>query len=417
LERAIDQRSERESEKRKALSQADMLAYQALTLAKSKNLLTSPYITAVTYLHKVASVRVIPYGPMALIGIPYSSIDTDEEATEDSNFRDYLAIPHEAGHYVYNHGEYESQKIYEYLINKFEDEEHQRLQKYTNWLEEIFADVYSCLVGGLVTAVSIQDILFDNLPSRFNHDDSSHPPHVIRPYIYTHIIRNEKAFKDEGWATTLEEWWQAKLEQRGNPQSFIVSSEEISTKVGRTDLEEIVDIILKIFLTSSDGQDESASAEPWVSVAGNSNNTDPLDIYRKFVVEVKKNTSWLHRDKLNISFTYDENKNWIPQARKSNGSLPANVGVLGNEIVARMDYILELVKAIPTEGEDNLGKAGPIDENNHLCINTWYWLFDSGGWTSGGDEDTYPNRTIESEINITISQRRQLREEALGVAS
>ncbi|NJN55367.1 MAG: hypothetical protein HC804_11780 [Anaerolineae bacterium] len=56
-----------------------------------------------------------------------------------------------------------------------------------NWLEEIFADVYGCLVAGPVMAYDFQELSLDN--KDFNEDDGEHPLAAIRPFIYTQVLR------------------------------------------------------------------------------------------------------------------------------------------------------------------------------------------------------------------------------------
>ncbi len=79
-----------------ALAQADILANQALKLAKNSDLINDD-TTVLTYFNKTALVRVIPYAPVALIGIPVTCVGWKD------NFSNFMAIPHEIGHYVYWH--------------------------------------------------------------------------------------------------------------------------------------------------------------------------------------------------------------------------------------------------------------------------------------------------------------------------
>ena len=54
------------------------------------------------------------------------------------------------------------------------------------WQEEIFADIYGCLVAGPAIAKSFQDLLFDNYT--LTESDGVHPIPLIRPYIYAKVL-------------------------------------------------------------------------------------------------------------------------------------------------------------------------------------------------------------------------------------
>ncbi len=83
------------------LNVADVLAQRALTKAQ---LLLPAGMRAVTYFQKSSSIRVLPYANLALIGIPYSSIDYHPSL---------LTIPHELGHFVFWHGQLSGEPTYQ----------------------------------------------------------------------------------------------------------------------------------------------------------------------------------------------------------------------------------------------------------------------------------------------------------------
>jgi hypothetical protein len=107
--------------------------------------------------------------------------------------RDMLAIPHEVGHHLYREGQLQlpggEKSISSYLQERFEEAKIWAWDWRNDWLEEIFADVYGLLVAGPVMALSFQDLLTDNLPSRFREDTGRHPIPALRPYIQTRILR------------------------------------------------------------------------------------------------------------------------------------------------------------------------------------------------------------------------------------
>lgn len=187
------------------LALADSLAYKALQPAINTKLLENT--TVITYFQKEPKVRVIPYAPLALIGIPYTCRDSD------SNVQDFLAIPHEIGHHVFWHGK----KNYEGLTHKpnlraliYGELTPYPSTWYTTWVEEIFADIYSTIVAGPVSALSLQDLLYDNL--KFNEDDGYHPVPRIRPKASFKALEKLGASKA---AKKLETIWDDRIQKRG----------------------------------------------------------------------------------------------------------------------------------------------------------------------------------------------------------
>jgi hypothetical protein len=201
---------------RDRLALADQLAYLALQPAIDVGLITPA--SALTYFQKSATIRIIPYAPMALVGIPFT---TGSDTAKD-NPRDYLMIPHEIGHQIYwrlakpdqdkptnsnsaalprNVGAYIQQK---FIQEKFSPSSiavpaNQPIWL-QNWNEEIFADVYGCLIGGAASARTLQELLKGVPVNVFVDDDGEHPSPIVRPYIHIHLlesIANTKGVTDE----------------------------------------------------------------------------------------------------------------------------------------------------------------------------------------------------------------------------
>lgn len=196
IQRIAGQRQQ--PEYKKTLAQADQLAQAALNVAIDSNLL--PPCGVLTYFNKSANIRLIPYAPLALIGVPYSATTTD---------MDFLAIPHEVGHFVYHHAPGLAAAL------------HARIPLYPNWvnhwIEEIFADVYGALVAGPVIGVSFQHILSDNAQEKFIADDGIHPPDAVRPYTYSQALRQ---LNYHNAADALDNAWQRRLAARHQPTQF-----------------------------------------------------------------------------------------------------------------------------------------------------------------------------------------------------
>jgi len=222
IRQAADQR--RTPELKATLKKADQLAQNALNLAIEKGLLKAG--TVVTYFDKSPFIRVIPYAPVALVGIPYTALESP---------RDLLAIPHEIGHYVYHHATGLGAKLHTQIPLD--------PPWYNHWLEEIFADIYGCLVAGPVIGLDFQDLLLDNASEQFTEDDGEHPIDAIRPFIYIKVLE-KLGFNNA--AEALEGRWESYRMQRNYPESFVPygSDDEIDLDYLREKTEDVTSYLL-----------------------------------------------------------------------------------------------------------------------------------------------------------------------------
>ena len=196
IEWAIDQRRNGSDAMRDTLAIADQLAFAALQPAIQSDLV--PAETAViTYFEKFASIRIIPYANVALIGIPFSCVSTPE---------DFLAIPHEVGHYVFGRASRANGNVRK-LLN--DDYGRQRPDYVKAWIEEIAADVYGCLIAGPVIALDFQDLQLEKRPQKFNVDDGEHPTPILRPQVYHKVLHHRQS----PWSGPLDAAWTFRREQ------------------------------------------------------------------------------------------------------------------------------------------------------------------------------------------------------------
>ncbi len=207
IDSAILQRVSGTSKMKDSLATADLLAWSALQLAVSAGLLPASSATAVTYFQKSPHIRVVPYAPVALIGIPYSSQQLD---------RDFLATPHEVGHYVFGHGMYNGKLLRKHLVEQLDrivpqQPDHDRL---LHWLEEIFADVYGVCVAGPVMALDFQDLQLHTGRQQFITDDKDHPTPIMRPNLHLQVLRKRNPTEWGAWADVLEHNWKARMQER-----------------------------------------------------------------------------------------------------------------------------------------------------------------------------------------------------------
>lgn len=181
IQRAISQRQV--DSLKSVLRKADNYAFQVLNYPKGLIELPSA-TTAVTYFQKSISIRVIPYAPVALIGIPFTCV---------SHKADYMAIPHEVGHYVFRHGNVRQEEdrplmsVRAYLANAIEPEPAWR----RHWLEEVFADVYGCVTSHPFIALDFQNLQLGCSRDYFIQDDGEHPAPVLRPDIYARTLHKQ----------------------------------------------------------------------------------------------------------------------------------------------------------------------------------------------------------------------------------
>lgn len=206
------------------LATADRLAWHAQKSVQSY--LTQQHFagptTVLSYLNKAPNVRMIPYAPVALIGIPMTALGYASDETPWA--KDFLAIPHEFAHHLYWYGrDIDDQSdqpdhIMLFLREKLEmqllEEKSSLPDLMQNWWEEIFADVVGCLIGGPVVALGMIDLLTAERGSQLIIDDGTHPLPIVRPYIYTETLRQ---IGMASMAATLEAHWGARLAKFAYP--------------------------------------------------------------------------------------------------------------------------------------------------------------------------------------------------------
>ena len=225
IQRAADQRISGDANVRQTLANADKLAWSAVKPAINYAVIEES-TTVLTYFQKSAQFYRIPYAQVALIAIPYTCTSTD-------NHRDYLAIPHEVGHYVYRHKTGAAQAQLKEIRDHFLPAE--RVAAFGDWIkgifEETFADIYGCLAAGPVMALDMQDVALTEPREKLVHGDGRHPNPILRPYIYSLVLRNP-AVKDlliagQDWQTVgkaLSQRWDRQLEERDAGDEFFINT-------------------------------------------------------------------------------------------------------------------------------------------------------------------------------------------------
>jgi hypothetical protein len=264
LLRTVGQRDEGSStgDMRATLDLADRLAASALVPAMRSKLIEETAV--LTYFQKTPTIRLLPYVPLALIGIDLTAIhDTGR----------LLAVAHEAGHHVYR------QTHLNYLLDGPADSLDGQVAQRAGapspippwlvwWTEEVFADVYSVLVGGPVAGLSIQAMLMGELPGVLLQDDADHPLPALRPHIAIAVLRKlggssgrEDARLVQS-ADLLEAQWLAYLNECKIGDSFTPRGADasVSLAAARKELQHLVDSMLEGELAPLTGE---AAGERW----------------------------------------------------------------------------------------------------------------------------------------------------------
>lgn len=229
LQRAVQQRATGSAAMTETLKETDKLAWLALKPAIDAGLLPADS-TALTYFQKSPVSRVIPYAPVALIGVPYSCMSVT---------RDHLALPHELGHYVYWHGHVPGTG--ESLRQALQREIFEELKQCVTldspefpawcaaWLEELFADAYGALIAGPVMALDFQDLSLHNSCTEFTTSDNDHPVPILRPEIYCRVLARSSttAHPWADWAAALRQRWIRRRARCGASTTFSANGRSI----------------------------------------------------------------------------------------------------------------------------------------------------------------------------------------------
>lgn len=320
------------------LTRADKLAYMALKPAIDAALLNEA-TTVITYFQKEPNVRVTPYANLALIGIPYTCADIE------NNARDFLAIPHEAGHYVYSHGKmlFNDSVNSPTLLALINEEVTPYPSWYTIWIEEIFADIYTTLVAGPASVLSMLHMLFDNLD--LMDDQGSHPVPVIRPETHFKALQRMKvksvaANQPEPFSPELIDdlkhhmeylqglrlgWQKIRIGER-----FIIRAQAPEAQYAEREmvtqyLRQTGEDILKVL----DNSLPQLMANNWGKESG---VTKIGDVYPNFEHNILKNDSFLDQAQLSIiegQFKLTHHRDWFDKLKvissESNLTLQPNV--------------------------------------------------------------------------------------------
>ncbi|MBV7333022.1 hypothetical protein KFU94_33295, partial [Chloroflexi bacterium TSY] len=169
----------------------DLLATSALRGAVTANEIPDD-LYVVTYFQEKISIRLTPYADICFIGLPFATTPSAEGGPST----DYLAIPHEIGHFIYAHNNFAIRyQIVEILAEKSINI---HLDWRARWLEELFADIYGCLIAGPIQVLGFQELLSDNAPIHSQAYEGEHAIDELRPLIQSNVLRKIRYQKGMG---------------------------------------------------------------------------------------------------------------------------------------------------------------------------------------------------------------------------
>lgn len=180
-----------QSEQAVELLVMDKLARKAIGAFQHLLPNASDHLAIITYFSETTHIHHLPYtNRFILVGVSYDRVSLADDLSDDATLtgKDFaafelLAIPHEVGHYVYQHGQLSDGRTFPEVSRKFKD------NPYYRWCEEIFADLYGCIVAGPLSVFSMQAFLTSGDQARAWNDDDEHPTPMLRSYLLAEILR------------------------------------------------------------------------------------------------------------------------------------------------------------------------------------------------------------------------------------
>ncbi len=388
IQRAADQRIMGDRHIQETLANADKLAWSAVKPAVDYAVVEEA-TTVLTYFHKAAEFYRIPYAQVAMIAIPFTCTSTDDH-------RDFLAIPHEAGHYIFRHSIDKAQHTRDDLLQSLED----KYQDYKGWIkgifEETFADIYGCLIAGPVMALDIQELALATSEREFVNGDGKHPNPVLRPYVYADVLQNDKVYQLTkkshcDWRPIGQELaalWDNTLVSRGGKSKFAIprisestdgslvtiqrDHHEIETARHQGPLDAtikaVVDAILDQILKYIKDREPASQSGDWAGWSGKI--TDRIgDLYAEY--------------KTNFVHLLAKVKLLPPEADPD--SVPDGAEDQDGTTQLWRDWVKDKLK----DGwppKEPMG-SGELKDPDKMTKGTWGYVLRADGWTTGGPDN------------------------------
>lgn len=261
------------SEQAMELLVMDKLAWQAITPFQRLLAGKGEQLAVITYLSERTHIHHAPYAPdFVLVGLSYDRVppasslfDETTAAHPDFPSAELLAIPHEIGHHIYEHGRLPDGRTFAQISEQFRD------NPYHAWCEELFADLYGCVVAGPLSALGMQALLISLDRQRFWKDDEEHPTPLLRVFLMAEMLRvlgeiearqagpdgtcerycfdQITATLDDNWAKILGRWQYERLDGGdGRPRRVYLPDPAASQLDKIVNVERVVQTVRPIIL-------------------------------------------------------------------------------------------------------------------------------------------------------------------------
>lgn len=276
----------------RALLVTDKLAWKAL--AAIQHLLPgTPFINPVTYFSPDTHIRRVPYSNhVILVGIRYDCITleitrrsygyadgtVELETNEPLPAFELMAIPHEVGHYAYRHATWDGTKRFSDLNAPSLD------QAYSGWHEELFADLYGCVVAGPLAVLGLQAFLACTDREGLEEEDGEHPSSLMRPFILSEMLRllgkkDPKRYSFSQAADALDRSWTMILQQRGYAVSRGATEQgelTLSLPDKAVSVDQVVKAVGPLLTAFADELLKHVAVDAWGTEAGSGNGDKTL---------------------------------------------------------------------------------------------------------------------------------------------
>lgn len=200
----------------------------------------------ITYFSNTTHIHRLPYTDQCiLLGVSYDRISPNDlrsnpKTLTEKNFASFelMAIPHEIGHYIYQHG-IDKGKTFRQIGEQFKN------KAYYSWCEELFADLYGCMIAGPLSVFSMQSFLTSGKKKSAWHDDDEHPTPIIRPFILSEMLHILSTLDsrydfagithelDLSWTETLRKWGYERVDAGTARPARLYVPDDTSTQLER----------------------------------------------------------------------------------------------------------------------------------------------------------------------------------------
>ena len=406
---AAQQKALEKSDVQDALENADKLAWLALQPAIFYKVIEPP-TTVLTYFQKSAEFYSIPYAKVAIIAIPFTCVTK-------ATYQDYLAIPHEVGHYVYRNPTVPVKADMDKLrLSPPVDPVYQRWVK--SVFEEMCADIYGCLIGGPVMALDFAGLSLDNSQSDFTISDGQHPNPALRPLIYCEVLAHSVVdqLADGAWhkmGGLLYDHWKRQLD-RLHVSDFVIKTSELNgqDQLIKAQPHDIATAMPDRSATISEAQPNSlaavvpsdtAAAVPNRTTTTEAQPTSLADLVPKIMAAMLKQLStfiakgdlmdrwpgWagmIDSDNVPGELLQMYHKNFDEKLTKGDKYKPPEAKLPEEDLWRKWAVAKNnILKQWPPKEEI---LSGEVKDQDKMKPNSWGYILFADGWTTGGPSDT-----------------------------